>query len=199
MGAAIVSGNASGPLYHPQGSTSGIPGGQNVGAFSFPPLQLGVSLVQILSSAGMTPKSFTDDVMKFANQGQRTVVKELNETTLKVADDLLAQYGGAMAPALRDMQTIMPYAMAEKFTKAFGGKFQAHKIFERRAFKHFEMEGVEKAPAIILDKEVHEQISAELARRWKPPPRSKEALRKMYEEVYAAHPHWLKAIEHYFQ
>jgi hypothetical protein len=55
-----------------------------------------------------------------------------------------------MAESLRRAETILPYSIGEKFTQGLGGKFQAHKIFERRAFTELEMEGVEKAPSIIL-------------------------------------------------
>jgi hypothetical protein len=40
-----------------------------------------------------------------------------------------------MAESLRKVQTILPYSIAQKFTAGLEGKFQAHKIFERRAFK----------------------------------------------------------------
>jgi len=201
VGGALAQGDTSGNLKDPNGDRSGIPGGKNVGGFSFPPLQAGVALLQILSSAGMSPKSFIDDVLKFSKRGQRTLIKEADEKMLTVADELIAKHGRyEMAKGLEEMQTIMPYAMGEKFTKELGGKFQAHKIFEKKAFERFKMEGVEKAPCVILTDETHKEVTRLLEAAWKKNPgMTKAELREVYKGVYRNHPEWLEAIESYLR
>ena len=106
--------------------------------------------------------------------------------------------------------------MGQKFTAGLESKFQAHKIFERRAIKHFmkkqnpalSEEALEKAveavakkyPAIILTDAEHKVISAKLAAAWRANPEmTKEQLRKIYKEVYEKNPHWLEAIESYLR
>ncbi len=198
---AIANGDVSGDLKNPNGSRHGIPSGKNVGGFSFPVLQAGVGIIQVLTAVGMTPKSFVDDVVKYANLGQKAVIKEVDEKLLKMADDLIAQHGRyEMAKGLEMMGTIMPYSLAEKFTAKLGAKFQAHKIFERQAFKRFGMEGVEKAPAVILTEAEHRSISAVLNPAWiKDPQMTKVQLRELYKTAYAKHPEWLEAIESYLR
>ena len=103
------------------------------------------------------------------------------------------------------MQTIMPYSMAEKFTKDLGNAFQAHKIFERRALKGLKdsEKGFEKLPAVILTKEEHQEITNALAQAWKAygpkkprDPVTVEQLRAIYNAAYAKkYPHWLEIIE----
>ena len=86
---------------------------------------------------------------------------------LKLADELINKFGQyEMAKGLEEMQTIVPYALGEKFTKGLGGKFQAHKIFERRAFEDvLKMDekalkdAVDNAPTIILTDARHAEIS----------------------------------------
>ena len=217
---ALAQADTSGQLKNPNGHRNGIPGGKNVGGFSFPPLQAGVAILQILSSAGLSPKSFVDDIVKFAKRGQRTLIKEADAKMMQVADDLIkstSQY--EMAKGLQEMETIMPFELGQKFTASLGGKFQAHKIFERRAIKHFMKkqrpglsdEALEKAvdevakkyPSIILTKEEHDIISNALAAQWRAVPNpeniTKEQLREIYKNVYKAKPHWLEAIESYLR
>jgi hypothetical protein len=202
---ALATGNTTGSLKNPNGSRHGTPGGQNVGGFSFPPLQAGVAIIEILTSAGLTPKKFIEKVGEFAARGQRTVINEVNQTTIKLADELIHTYSQAeMAESLRRMQTIVPYAIGEKFTQGLGGKFQAHKIFERQAFKELRMEGVENAPSIILTDARHTEINNALAAAWKRARVGKTKnlelpdLWEIYKDVYKDEPHWLEAIKHYF-
>jgi len=199
----LASGNTTGSLKDPNGSRSGMPGGQNVGAFSFPPLQAGVAIIQILTSVGLTPKKFIEKVGEFAAKGQRTVINEVNQTTIKLADELIEKHGQyVMAESLRDVQTVLPYSIAQKFTAGLEGKFQAHKIFEKRGFKEFGIKGVDDAPSIILTQERHTQISNALNAEWKAAeggrPKDLTALWKIYKKVYKDDPHWLEAIKHYF-
>ena len=221
---ALAQMDTSGQLKDPLGNRSGIPGGKNVGGFSFPLLQAGVSTLQILTSVGMSPKSFIDDIIKIGKKGQRAIIKEADAKVMQVADDLIKNHGQfEMAKGLQEMQTIMPYALGEKFTAKLGGKFQAHKIFERQAIKEFMVakkglseEAIEKAvdevakkyPSIILSDAEHKVINANLAAAWtaqkaklKPGVKlSKADLREIYTAVYKAdHPHWLDAIESYLR
>ena len=213
---ALAQGDTSGNLKDPNGDRNGIPGGKNVGGFSFPPLQAGVGLLQILTSAGLSPKSFIDDIVKYSKQGQRTLIKEADTKMMAVADELLKKHSPyEMAQGLQEMQTIMPFELGQKFTAELGGKFQAHKIFERRAIKKFmeadktlSKEAVEKAvdemakkyPSVILTDAEHQQISNALAAAWNANPNmSKAELREIYKVVYKKHPEWLEAIESYLR
>lgn len=201
IGTEILNGDVSGKLDDPKGSKYGVPAGKNVGGFSFPPLQATYALAKVLSAAGMTPKSFVENIIASARVGQRCVIKEVNKDLLKMADDLIAQHGRyEMAKGLEEMGAVMPYSLAEKFTEKLGAKFQAHKIFEKQAFKRFQMKGVENAPAVILDKAEHDAISAVLNPAWvKNPEMTKAELRELYKTVYAKHPEWLEAIESYLR
>ncbi len=199
---ALATANTSGSLKNANGSRSGMPGGTNVGGFSFPPLQAGVAIIQVLSSIGLTPAKFINKVAEFAAKGQRTVINEVNQTTIKLADELIHDHGQfVMAESLRKAETILPYSIGEKFTKNLGGKLQAHKIFERRAFKILQMEGVEKAPSIILTDKEHQKISAALDAQWEiVKPKTKADFQKIYKSVYEQdYPHWLAAIESYLR
>jgi hypothetical protein len=212
----LAQGNTSAPLYHQQGDRSGIPGGKNVGGFSFPPLQFGVGALEILLSAGMSPKSFVDSILKFAKRGQRTLIKEADAKVMQVADELIQNAGQfEMAKGLQEMQTIMPFELGQKFTANLAGKFQAHKIFERQAIEKFEVateglskdaikkavdEVAKKYPAIILSDAEHTVINTKLAAAWKANPNmTKEQLREIYKIVYKDNPHWMDAIASYFR
>jgi hypothetical protein len=202
LAGSLASGDASGKTDHAQGNRYGATTGQNVGGFSFPPLQAGYALLQILSATGTNAKSFVDDIIQNAKRGQRSLIKEADEKMLKVADELIGSHGRyEMAHGLQEMGTIMPYELGGKFTEKLGGKFQAHKIFEKRAFKRFNMEGVDKAPCVILTDTKHKEISTKLAAAWKgnETNMTKEQLRKIYQDVYKDFPHWLEAIEPYFR
>jgi len=204
VGGALAQGDTSGNLKDPNGHRSGIPGGKNVGGFSFPPLQAGVALLQILTSAGLSPKSFIDDILKFAKRGQRTLIKEADEKMMRVADELIAKSGRyEMAQGLQEMQTIMPYELGEKFTKDLGGKFQAHKIFEKQALeKVLKRSDFEKLPSVILTDKEHQAISVALEAEWRKVGKGRmtiEKLRQIYKDVYKDHPHWLDAIESYLR
>ena len=97
----------------------------------------------------------------------------------------------------------MPYELGEKFTKDLGGKFQAHKIFEKQALeKVLKRSDFEKLPSVILTDAEHKEISAKLAAAWakvKPEPMTLERLREIYKDVYKKHPEWLEAIDSYLR
>ncbi|MBK9261725.1 MAG: hypothetical protein IPM54_18230 [Polyangiaceae bacterium] len=197
---ALSQADTSGNLKNPNGSRHGIPGGKNVGGFSFPLLQAGVATLQILSSANLSPKSFIDDIVKFAKRGQRTIIKEADAKMMQVTDDLIKNHGQyEMAKGLEEMQTIMPFELGQKFTKDLGGKFQAHKIFERRALNRLHSrDDYEKLPSVILTDAEHKEISAALEAAWrrvKPENMTKAKLREIYQDVYKKHPEWLEAID----
>ena len=203
VGGALAQGNTSGSLNDPNGHRNGIPGGKNVGGFSFPLLQAGVAAYQIIHAVGLKPKDFIDLVHKASKKGQRTVIEKADKAALDLADDLVKNHGPyPMAQGLQEMQTIMPYEMAEKFTKDLGNAFQAHKIFERQALDKLKgRKEFEKLPAVILTKEEHQEITNALAKAWKKhaPNTEKvtaEQLRAIYNDVYAKkYPHWLEIIE----
>lgn len=202
VGGALAQGNTSGSLNAPNGHRNGIPGGKNVGGFSFPLLQAGVATFQIINAVGLKPKDFIDLVHKASKKGQRTVIEKADKAALDLADDLIKNHGQyPMAQGLQEMQTIMPYSMAEKFTKDLGNAFQAHKIFEKQALEKLKgRQDFEKLPAVILTKEEHQEITNLLNAAWKEyAPNAKtvtaEQLRQIYKKAYARYPHWLEVIE----
>jgi len=205
VGGALAQGNTSGSLNDPNGHRNGIPGGKNVGGFSFPLLQMGVATFQIISAVGLKPKDFINLVHLASKKGQRTVIEKADKAALDLADDLVKNHGQyPMAKGLEEMQTIMPYSMAEKFTKDLGNAFQAHKIFERRALDKLKQSdaGFEKLPAVILTKEEHQEVTNLLNAAWNKlgPKKGQQAtveeLRAIYKAAYAnKYPHWLEIIE----
>lgn len=202
LAGSLATGDVSGQTDHAQGDRYGATTGQNVGAFSFPPLQAGYALLQILSATGTNAKSFVDDIIQNARRGQRTVIKEVNKDLLNAADELINKHGRyQMAHGLEEMGTIMPYELGAKFTEKLGGKFQAHKLFEKRAFERFQMEGLDKAPCVILTDAEHKLITEKLRIAWvgKEKSMTLPELRKIYQDAYQRHPHWLEAIDSYFQ
>jgi hypothetical protein len=213
LAGALAQGDTSGDAKDPNGHRNGSPTGKNVGGFSFPLLQAGVGTFQVLGNIGMStsPLKFFKSVSGAAKKGQRSLIEKADKSALDFADDLIKKHGQyEMAKGLEEMQTVMPYAMGEKFTANLGGKFQAHKIFEKRALEKFkQLNGqadLEKLPSVILTKEEHQEISNALNEAWKkhaPKPNDKvtvEQLRKIYNDVYAKkYPHWLEIIEKQLQ
>jgi hypothetical protein len=211
--------DTSAPATTADGSRHGMPGGKNVGGFSFPALQAGVGLVSIVIGVGMKPQEFIKKVIEKTGLGKPVIVKELNADALKLADDFIKDYGQyVMAESLRKQQVIMPFKMAQKFTEKLESKFQAHKIFERRAIKEFMRRqnpalseaALDKAvnevaktyPSIILSDAEHTEISKALAAAWDKVGKNnmtKEKLREIYKDVYKKEPHWLEAIESYLR
>jgi len=203
---ALAQGNTSGSLNQSGGHRNGMPGGQNIGGFSFPLLQAGVATFQVISAVGLKPKDFIDIVNAASKKGQRTIIEKADKAALDMADDLIKNHGQyQMAQGLEEVQTIMPYEMASKFTKDLGNKFQAHKIFERQALKRSKDSdaGFEKLPSVILTKEEHKEITDALAQAWtkygpknKSDPVTVDQLRKIYNAAYKSkYPHWLEIIE----
>jgi hypothetical protein len=197
-----------------------MPGGKNVGGFSFPALQAGVGLASIVIGVGMKPQDFIKKVVEKTGVGKPAIVKELNAEALRVADELVKDYGQyVMAESIRKQQLILPYGMASKFTANLGSKFQAHKIFERRAIEAvmdkqgMSKEAIKKAvdevattyPSIILSDAQHQAVSKALDAAWKAQKAkvnrdlTKNELREIYKKVYDGHPHWLEAIESYLR
>ena len=210
----LATADTSAPATTANGSRYGMPGGKNVGGFSFPALQAGVGLASIVIGVGMKPQDFIKKVVEKTGVGKPAIVKEFNAEALRLADDLIKDYGQhVMAEALRKQGLILPYGMASKFTANLGSKFQAHKIFERQAFeKVLKLQGkaldeaVERAPAIILTDADHKAISDALASGWRELKKTKTLdkitqtdLRALYKNAYAANPHWLDAIESYLR
>lgn len=203
LAGSLASGDVSGQVDHPDGNRHGATTGQNVGGFSFPPLQAGYALLQILSATGTNAKSFVDDIINNAKRGQRTWIKEVNKDVLDAADELIKKHTPyPMAKGLQEMGTIMPYELGAKFTKGLGSKLQAHKIFEKRALEHLHgRKDFDKLPSVILTDAEHKVISDKLAIAWRGQENTmtKEQLREIYKAVYAAHPEWLLAIESYLR
>jgi len=202
LAGALAQGDTSGNAKNPQGHRNGMVNGTNVGGWSFPPLQAGLSAIQIISAVGLSPKQLVEKIAAVTKQGQRVVINKVDKAALKMVDQLVQDVGQfELAQGFEQVGTIMPFSMGQKVTAGLESKFQAHKIFEKRAFERFNMEGVDNAPSVILTDLKHQEISAELAKRWKGKENTmtREELRQIYKEVYATRPEWLKAIESYLQ
>ncbi len=217
----LVTTDTSAPATTADGSRHGMSGGKNVGGFSFPALQAGVGLVSIVIGVGMKPQDFIKKVIEKTSLGKPVIVKELNADALKLADEFIKDYGQyVMAESLRKQQVILPYGMASKFTAKLEAKFQAHKIFERRAIEEvmkkqnpaLSKAALKKAvdevaktyPSIILTDAKHTEISKALNAAWAANKKinkemTKEKLREIYKDVYKKEPHWLEAIESYLR
>jgi hypothetical protein len=206
---ALAQGNTSGSLNQANGHRNGMPGGQNVGGFSFPLLQAGVATFQMISAVGLKPKDFIDIVNVASKKGQRGLITKADKAALDLADELIGKYEQfPMAKGLEQMQTVMPYELGAKFTKGLENKFQAHKIFEKRALKGLTgREDFDKLPSVILTDAEHKEVTDLLNKAWKkhgPPtktdPVTVEQLRKIYNDAYKAkYPHWLEIIEKQLQ
>jgi len=162
LAGALAQGDTSGKTKDPNGHRNGIPGGTNVGGWSFPPLQAGVSLFQIISAVGLKPKDLVDKIAAATKRGQRVIISEGDNSALKMVDELIPEAGGRAELAQRFQQvgSVMPFSMGQKVTAGLESKFQAHKIFEKQAFEHFETifgpnkkaldEAIAKAPSVVL-------------------------------------------------
>ena len=125
---------------------------------------------------------------------------------LQEAVDSMESFGKAMAPSLRDAAVILPYSRAKIFTAGWEGKLQAHHLLEVDMADDvlgMEMKAIDDIPAIILSKEQHEFISAQLAKAQKELQRnvkpgdtpSPAQVWAMYQDVYKGYPSWLDAIK----
>ena len=98
----------------------------------------------------------------------------------------------------------MPYKQAQKLTRGFNHKIEAHKILE---WRHAQRLGLKKGdlPAVILSREQHKQITKALQNAIKVGGGTSNATKpqiwKVYQRVYKAHGYsdWLQHIEHYFR
>jgi hypothetical protein len=206
LAGALAQGDTSGETKDPNGHRNGSPTGKNVGGFSFPLLQAGVGTFQVLGNIGLStsPLKFFKSVSKAAKKGQRSLIENADKSALDFADKLIKKHGQyEMAKGLEQMQTVMPYAMGEKFTQGLGGKYQAHKIFEKRALEKLTgRKDFDKLPSVILTDAEHKKVTDLLNKAWKEyVPQKKgekvtvEQLRNIYKKAYKDYPHWLEIIE----
>ncbi len=212
LGAAIANMDTSGNAKDPNGNRHGMVNGTNVGGWSFPPLQAGLSTIQIITSVGLSPKTFVEKIAAATKRGQRVIINAADNAALQMADELVKQAGQVeVAKGLQEISAVLPFNMGQKFTKGLESKFQAHKIFEKQAFEHFGVgkfgdDAIAKAPSVILTDAEHQAITKELNKFWRDVAQkrklvknykaSQKELRALYERVYKDHPHWLQAIEH---
>jgi hypothetical protein len=215
LAGALAQGDTSGNAKDPNGHRNGIPSGTNVGGWSFPPLQAGVSLFQIISAIGLKPKQLVDKIAAATKRGQRVIIAEVDKDALKMVDQLIKDAGGRaeLAQGFQQVGSVMPFSMGQKVTQGLESKFQAHKIFEKQAFKHFETifgpdqkaldAAIAKAPSVVLTDAEHEVITKRLNAFWRDvkkegwgPAEVKKKLIVLYQDVYKDHPHWLQSIQH---
>ena len=212
--AAVANADTSGNAKHPEGHRNGMVNGTNVGGWSFPALQAGLSAIQILTAVGLSPKAFVERIAAATKGGQRVLINEADKAALHMADELIKEAGQyELAKGLQEISAVLPFKLGQKFTASLESKFQAHKIFEKQAFEHFTdvfgkkelQEAIEKAPSVILTDVEHQAITKELNKFWRyarkenlPAKQVKKELLELYQRVYKDHPHWLQAIQHLF-
>ena len=215
LGAALVNMDTSGDPKNPQGDRHGMVNGTNVGGWSFPALQLGLSAIQVITAVGVPSKEFVEKIAAATKGGQRVIINGTDKATLKMADELVEKAGQyEVAKGLQEISAVLPFKLGQKFTAGLESKFQAHKIFEKQAFEHFKdilgkdglNEAIEKAPSVILTDAEHQVITKKLNDFWRDVAKqrriakeykvSQKDLRELYQRVYRDQPHWLQAIEH---
>ena len=210
VGAALVQGDTSRNLKDPNGHRNGMVTGTNVGGWSFPPLQAGLSAIQIITSVGLSPKTFVAKIAAATKGGQRLIINEADKAALKMADELIQEAGQyELAKGFQEISAVLPFNLGQKFTKNLESKFQAHKIFEKQAFEHYRNvfgkqgldEAIAKSPSVILTEVEHQAITNRLNDFWREAKKegkkvSQKELRAHYQKVYKDHPHWLQAMEH---
>ncbi len=216
LGAAVASMDTSGNAKHPEGDRHGMVNGTNVGGWSFPALQAGLSAIQIITAVGVPSKEFVLKIYTATKGGQRVIINEADKAALKMADELIKEAGQyELAKAFQEISAVLPFKLGQKFTAGLESKFQAHKIFEKQAFEKFPNifgrkganqgfeEAIEKAPSVILTDAEHKAITKELNDFWTkirkappPPAQLKKELVAKYQDVYKDHPHWMQAIQH---
>jgi hypothetical protein len=218
LAGALAQGDTSGNAKDPNGHRNGIPSGTNVGGWSFPPLQAGVSLFQIISAIGLKPKELVDKIAAATKRGQRVIIAEVDKDALKMVDQLIKETSPfELAKGFQEVGSVMPFSMGQKVTQGLESKFQAHKIFEKQAFDHFKATlgptpkeldmAIAKAPSVVLTDVEHAVITKELNEFWRgvknsktplKPQEVKKKLLEKYQKVYKDHPHWLQSIQHLF-
>lgn len=133
----------------PNGHRNGIPGGTNVGGWSFPPLQAGVSLFQIISAVGLKPKELVDKIAAATKRGQRVIISEVDKDALKMVDQLILDAGGraelaqgfqqvgSERPGFFDFIIRLGGQSAVISEGAHAGHFFINQIFDQRADRVF--------------------------------------------------------------
>ena len=211
---AVANMDTSGNPKHPEGDRHGMVNGTNVGGWSFPALQFGLSAIQVITAVGVPSKEFVLKIFTATKGGQRVIINGTDKAALQMADELIKEAGQyELAKGFQEISAVLPFKLGQKFTAGLESKFQAHKIFEKQAFKHYPQvfgkegfkegfeEAIEKAPSVILTDAEHEVITNALNGFWREAKKEKrivsqKELRALYQKVYKAHPHWLQAIEH---
>ncbi len=108
----------------------------------------------------------------------------------------------ALEEGLEHLFKILPYKEAQKLTAGKNGSIVAHHLIECRFLERFGARAGE-APAVILTKELHQQVTNELQSIISYGTGTKNATREeiinMYRNVYKDYPDWVRAIEGYFK
>ncbi len=197
---AFVSGMTGETLRHPQGVAGGMPGGKNIGGPNLPILQLVVGTAMVALAVVTTVGMFEQKLLEATKKKVPAIFPE-GSIDKQVADDLLKLYGDELPNALHQLKTVLPYDIAQKFTKGYGHVFEGHHLFEREMMTKLGVGGADKAPVVILLKDQHKKMTAALAaeKATKPQPISMADLWAVYEKVYGGTPHYLDAIRHYFR
>jgi len=110
--------------------------------------------------------------------------------------------GHLVGAAAEHLLKILPYRQAQKLTKGFKSKIQAHHILEVRHAKRMGL-NTGDIPAVILPDKLHTKIGGalrnELPYLGDGHPYSKDQIWRAYKKVYKDYPEWLQAVERYLK
>ena len=211
---AIANGELNHDIKRPDGKQYGMPGGKNAEGPNTPEAQASagvvLAVVAVLSAGART---FYKKLAKALKDGKPLVYNEMKNVGDGVADELAEKLGAhfkkqlgadaakrtriALAASLNKNGAIGPYSKMTQFTDELRGSYQAHHILEEQMFRRFNLGKPDLGPAVILTDAEHKAMTRKLSAATKGVKTPGELWQK-YQEVYAEHPDWLKAIESYF-
>ena len=183
----------------PDGKQHGIPSGKNATGPNSPAVQAAVSALMVAAvalSAGAG--NFKKKLIAALQKGEPLAYKEMADLGEKGAEELAKKYGYQVTQALHVNGAVGPYSVMRKFTDNLGGRYQAHHILEVQKMKDLKLGNPDFAPSVILSDAEHKIMSKKLNDAMVNV-RSTKKLWDKYQEVYADHADWIKAIEPYFQ
>ena len=131
-------------------------------------------------------------------RGEKVVIKNVSDLSEDAAKYLAEEFGEELTQSLAKAEVIGPFRVMRHFTSKHGSKWQAHHIYETARMKRVSLDPLD-GPSVILSSEEHGMFTTGLRDATRGI--ADQDLFKLwtaYQGVYRLKPHWLKAIEHYF-
>ncbi|MDC0746665.1 hypothetical protein [Polyangium mundeleinium] len=185
-------------LHRPDGKEYGIVGGMNADGPNDPRLQAAAAAVMFSPVAMALGNRFMKATSEALKRGENVVIKDVSELSEDAAKYLAEEFGEELTQALAKAEVIGPFRVMRHFTKGYERKCQAHHIYETAKMEGIGLNSLD-GPSVILSSEAHTVMTNKLREATKGIMADElPKLWKAYQKVYADSPHWLKAIEHYF-